>query len=179
MFYAVLKFFGKIALLSHHIWKCRKKALENVTKKKGFRCKIWWGIRIFSQIFPIQCQFAGKFKFMSRIGATLSENGQKVSRWKNWDVSFKGYQNYYTLVKFPAEFKFLVRFSFGHVTKREINKITNKSKLKKVKNSLKSALLSYNKNYPREIFFYNIYALLEKFQKKKFFLARIFLDIFA
>ena len=50
-----------------------------------------------------------------------------------------------------------------------ISKITNKSKLKNVENSLKSALLAYNKNYPREIFFYNIYALLEKFQKKKIF----------
>ena len=87
----------------------------------------------------------------------------------NWDISFKGYQNYHTLVKFPAEFKFLVRFSFGHATNREISKMSNKSKLKKVENWLKSALLSYNKNYPREIFFYDIYALLEKFEQKKFF----------
>ena len=54
----------------------------------------------------------------------------------NLEVSFKGYQNYYTLIKFPAEFTFLLRFSFGHVTKQEISKITNKSKMKKVENSL-------------------------------------------
>jgi len=41
--------------------------------------------------------------------------------------------------------------------------------MRKLKNSLKSALLSYIKNYPQENFFYDIYELLEKFQKKKFF----------
>ena len=43
------------------------------------------------------------------------------------------------------------------------------SKLKKVKNPLKSALLFYNKNYTREFFFYDAYALLEKIHKKKNF----------
>ena len=85
-----------------------------------------------------------------------------------------------TLVNFPAKFKLLVRFSFGHVTKWEISKITNKSELNKIENSRKSVLRAYNKNYHRiTIFFSEIFTILENFEETNFFLVGNFSAIFT